>query len=232
MRAATASSRSPTGGAEFAPARRSRTWSPARSRFAEFAHVVADEVPGHRRAAHRPLPEGQARHATSGRCWRISQERVAAGKNPLFQSHMWDGSAVPIDENLDDRRRSCSSRPRPGQDHPRDRDRRGRRRGGRRRRTRSTTSSTPPPRTSRRPSTRSAPASTARYLLAATFGNVHGVYKPGNVKLRPDILEQGQKVAGGRSSDCPRAQAVRPRLPRRLRLAAVGDRGLARATAW
>jgi fructose-bisphosphate aldolase class II len=34
-----------------------------------------------------------------------------------------------------------------------------------------------------------------RYLLAATFGNVHGVYKPGNVKLRPEILEQGQEVA-------------------------------------
>ena len=30
-----------------------------------------------------------------------------------------------------------------------------------------------------------------RYLLAATFGNVHGVYKPGNVKLRPEILKQG-----------------------------------------
>ena len=31
----------------------------------------------------------------------ISAERVAAGKNPLFQSHMWDGSAVPIVENLE-----------------------------------------------------------------------------------------------------------------------------------
>src|SRR5881628_645083 len=30
----------------------------------------------------------------------ISAERVAKGQNPLFQSHMWDGSAVPIDENL------------------------------------------------------------------------------------------------------------------------------------
>ena len=37
-----------------------------------------------------------------------------------------------------------------------------------------------------------------KYLLAATFGNVHGVYKPGNVKLRPDILEQGQKVAAAK----------------------------------
>ncbi|MGB1275286.1 MAG: class II fructose-bisphosphate aldolase [Nannocystaceae bacterium] len=32
----------------------------------------------------------------------------------------------------------------------------------------------------------------ARYMLAATFGNVHGVYKPGNVKLQPKILRDGQ----------------------------------------
>jgi fructose-bisphosphate aldolase class II len=31
-----------------------------------------------------------------------------------------------------------------------------------------------------------------RYLLAATFGNVHGVYKPGNVVLKPTILKDGQ----------------------------------------
>lgn len=30
------------------------------------------------------------------------------------------------------------------------------------------------------------------YMLAATFGNVHGVYKPGNVKLKPTILKDGQ----------------------------------------
>ncbi|MDQ7008154.1 MAG: class II fructose-bisphosphate aldolase [Acidobacteriota bacterium] len=34
----------------------------------------------------------------------------------------------------------------------------------------------------------------ARYMLAATFGNVHGVYKPGNVKLRPKILAEGQQA--------------------------------------
>lgn len=33
-----------------------------------------------------------------------------------------------------------------------------------------------------------------RYLFAATFGNVHGHYKPGAVKLRPDILQKGQAV--------------------------------------
>jgi len=33
-----------------------------------------------------------------------------------------------------------------------------------------------------------------RYLFAATFGNVHGSYKPGAVKLRPDILRKGQQA--------------------------------------
>ena len=33
-----------------------------------------------------------------------------------------------------------------------------------------------------------------RYVLAATFGNVHGVYKPGTVKLQPKILKECQDV--------------------------------------
>ena len=32
------------------------------------------------------------------------------------------------------------------------------------------------------------------YIIAATFGNVHGVYKPGNVKLRPTVLRDGQQA--------------------------------------
>jgi fructose-bisphosphate aldolase class II len=32
----------------------------------------------------------------------------------------------------------------------------------------------------------------ASYTFAATFGNVYGVYKPGNVVLAPDILKAGQ----------------------------------------
>ncbi|MGA9716601.1 MAG: class II fructose-bisphosphate aldolase, partial [Aeromicrobium sp.] len=35
-----------------------------------------------------------------------------------------------------------------------------------------------------------------RYLTALTFGNVHGVYKPGNVKLRPEVLKTAQEVVG------------------------------------
>ncbi|REJ72511.1 MAG: class II fructose-bisphosphate aldolase, partial [Planctomycetota bacterium] len=37
-----------------------------------------------------------------------------------------------------------------------------------------------------------------RYMFAATFGNVHGHYKPGSVKLRPDILKKGQEAVIGK----------------------------------
>lgn len=37
-----------------------------------------------------------------------------------------------------------------------------------------------------------------RYILAATFGNVHGVYKPGSVKLRPEVLKEIQDAVGAK----------------------------------
>jgi fructose-bisphosphate aldolase class II len=37
-----------------------------------------------------------------------------------------------------------------------------------------------------------------RYILAATFGNVHGVYKPGHVKLRPSVLNDIQEAVGAK----------------------------------
>jgi len=37
-----------------------------------------------------------------------------------------------------------------------------------------------------------------RYILAATFGNVHGVYKPGHVKLRPAVLKEIQETVGAK----------------------------------
>ena len=85
-------------------------------------------------------------------------------------------------------------------------------------------SSTAPPRTRSPPSRRSGTGENGRYLTALTFGNVHGVYKPGNVKLRPEILQEGP--GGGRREARPprRLQALRPGLPRRLRLDRGGDR--------
>jgi fructose-bisphosphate aldolase class II len=46
-----------------------------------------------------------------------------------------------------------------------------------------------------------------RYLLAATFGNVHGIYAPGHVKLRPEILGDGQRALA-RDHDGARFQYV------------------------
>ena len=90
----------------------------------------------------------------------ISAERVARGEAPLFQSHMWDGSAVPLDENL------LIAQELPGQGQgrphrPRGRDRCRRRRGGRRRGRRRRAALHAPPRTRWRLSRRSAPARTA-----------------------------------------------------------------------
>ena len=52
-------------------------------------------------------------------------------------------------------------------------------------------------------------------MFAATFGNVHGVYKPGNVSCGPTILKEIQDAVGASTA----GQAVRPGVPRRLRLA-------------
>ena len=47
-----------------------------------------------------------------------------------------------------------------------------------------------------------------RYLLAATFGNVHGVYKPGSVKLRPSILKDCQDAVVARFGSSARFYLV------------------------
>lgn len=47
-----------------------------------------------------------------------------------------------------------------------------------------------------------------RFLYAATFGNVHGVYKPGNVKLRPEILKMGQEKVVSELGEEARHQLV------------------------
>ena len=60
-----------------------------------------------------------------------------------------------------------------------------------------------------------------RYITALTFGNVHGVYKPGGVKLRPEILKDIQAQVGAKIG---KDEPVRPGLPRRLRLLRAGDR--------
>ena len=119
-----------------------------------------------------------------------SEERVKNGGLPYFQSHMWDGSAVPLGENLDIAKELLPRMAAAGiileveigvvggeedgisaemGDHLY---------------------------TTIEDATAMVEAlgfgEQGRYLAALTFGNVHGVYKPGGVKLRPGLLAEIQ----------------------------------------
>ena len=191
-----------TGGAEYLSGPTSRTWSPARSR----SRPTPTRWPRTTRSTSPCTPTTAPRTsstASSGRCSTISAERVARGEQPLFQSHMWDGSAVPLEENLADRRGAARGLPQ-GQHRPGDRGRRRRRRGGRRRGRDRRQALHRPPRTRIATVKALGTGENGRYLTALTFGNVHGVYKPGNVKLRPEILKSAQEAVD-REARLPRA---------------------------
>jgi fructose-bisphosphate aldolase, class II len=122
----------------------------------------------------------------------LSIERVKAGGEPLFQSHMWDGSAVPLDENLtiaQELLEKCAEAhvileievgvvggEEDGVEGAID----------------DKLYSTPEDAIATVKALGT--GEEGRYLTALTFGNVHGVYKPGNVKLRPEILKNAQEA--------------------------------------
>lgn len=122
----------------------------------------------------------------------ISKERVARGEAPLFQSHMWDGSAVPLDENLviAEEVLALSAEAKVvleveigivgGEEDGVE--------GGLGDHLYTT------PEDALATVAALGTGEKGRYLTALTFGNVHGVYKPGNVKLRPEILKSAQEA--------------------------------------
>ena len=181
------------GGAEFASGQAVKDMVAGATALAEFAHSIAahydvqialhtDHCPQEKLAGFmEPLIA-------------ISQERVARGQQPLFQSHMWDGSAVPLKENLEIAERLLDACVKAniimeieigvvggeedGIEATHD---------------------------AKLFSTVEDGMATAqalglgergRYMVAATFGNVHGVYKPGNVVLTPSILNDIQTAVG------------------------------------
>ena len=123
----------------------------------------------------------------------ISARRVAAGKNPVFQSHMWDGSAVPLDENLVIAQELLKEAAAAKIILEIEIGVVGGEEDGVANEINEKLYTTPDD--FEKTIEALGHGEHGHYLLAATFGNVHGVYKPGNVKLRPDILDQGQKVA-------------------------------------
>src|ERR1700752_1645823 len=89
-----------TGGAEFGSGLGVKDMVTGAVALAKFAHVVAEKYPVTVALHTDPCPKDKLDTYVRP-LLKISQQRVGKGKHPFFQSHMWDGSAVPIDENLD-----------------------------------------------------------------------------------------------------------------------------------
>lgn len=122
-----------------------------------------------------------------------SSERVAAGGTPWFQSHMWDGSAVPLDENLEIARELLALAKTAHVILEIEVGVVGGEEDGVANEINEQLYTTPEDAVA---TIRALGAGeNGRYLTALTFGNVHGVYKPGNVKLRPEILKTAQEAA-------------------------------------
>ena len=88
-----------TGGAEFLGGQYSKEMVTGSVALAEFAHIVAEKYPVtvalHTDHCPKDKLDGYVRPLIA-----VSEERVKAGGNPLFQSHMWDGSAETLADNL------------------------------------------------------------------------------------------------------------------------------------
>jgi len=119
-----------------------------------------------------------------------SEEEVKAGRGPLFQSHMWDGSAVPLDENLEIAKALLPRMKNIGAILEVEIGVVGGEEDGVSHEINEHLYTT----------LDDAIATVealglgeqGRYIAALTFGNVHGVYKPGNVVLKPELLGEIQ----------------------------------------
>ena len=119
-----------------------------------------------------------------------STERVKAGGLPIFQSHMWDGSAVPLDENLQIAEELLAACKAANIILEIEVGVVGGEEDGVENAINDKLYSTPEDAIATVRALGS--GENGYYMTALTFGNVHGVYKPGNVKLRPEILKECQ----------------------------------------
>src|SRR5690606_13038616 len=88
-----------TGGAEYLSGGKSKDMVTGAVALAEYAHVVTKKYPMHVAQYTDHCPKDKLDTYVRPLI-AISQERVDRGENPLFQSHMWDGSATELHENL------------------------------------------------------------------------------------------------------------------------------------
>ena len=122
----------------------------------------------------------------------ISAERVARGEAPLFQSHMWDGSAVPLAENLEIAQELLAKAAAAKIILEIEVGVVGGEEDGIVGEINEKLYTTPEDALATVEAL--GVGENGRYMTALTFGNVHGAYKPGHVKLRPEILQHAQEA--------------------------------------
>ncbi|MET0766487.1 MAG: class II fructose-bisphosphate aldolase, partial [Aeromicrobium sp.] len=190
-----------TGGAEYLSGPTVKDMVSGSLAFAAFAQEVAKKYPVnvalHTDHCPKDKLDGFVRPLIAA-----SAERVASGGLPYFQSHMWDGSAVPLEENLQIAQELLAAAAAAhiileveigivgGEEDGVE--------GGMGEHLYTT------PDDALATAAALGLGENGRYMTALTFGNVHGVYKPGNVKLRPEILREAQKAVAekhGQSDD-------------------------------
>ena len=180
-----------TGGAEYLSGPSVKNMVTGASALAVYAAEVARSYPVNIALHTDHCPQGKLDGFVRP-LLALSQERVDRGEAPLFQSHMWDGSAVPLEENLSIAEelleKSIAARiileievgVVGGEED------------GVAQEINDKLYSTP------QDAIATAKAlgygDRGYYMTALTFGNVHGVYKPGNVQLRPDVLKEAQQA--------------------------------------
>ncbi|QLD10618.1 class II fructose-bisphosphate aldolase [Microbacterium oleivorans] len=179
-----------TGGADYFAGHTVKGRATGALAFAKFAHEVAKNYPVtvalHTDHCPKPALDDFLLPLISA-----SEEAVADGGQPIFQSHMWDGSAVPLAENIEiaqqllPRIKAIRSileveigvvgGEEDGVQHEGSNDA-----------LYTTTGDVA------QVVEALGLGDQGRWIAALTFGNVHGVYKPGNVKLRPELLGEIQ----------------------------------------
>ena len=182
-----------TGGAEFWSGTTVKDMVTGSVAMAEYARVVAEKYPVtvalHTDHCPKDKLDGFMRPLLE-----ISRERVGRGELPLYQSHMWDGSAVPLDENLSIAEELLDLSAQAHAVMEMEIGVVGGEEDGIVGEINEKLYSTPGD--ALEVAERLGLGERGSYLLAATFGNVHGVYKPGHVKLRPSVLADIQKAVG------------------------------------
>jgi fructose-bisphosphate aldolase, class II len=184
-----------TGGAEYLSGPTIKNQVTGAAALAAYAHEVAKNYPItvalHTDHCPKEKLDGFVRPLLA-----MSLERVKAGGLPIFQSHMWDGSAVPLEENLSIAEKLLEQTSAANVILEIEVGVVGGEEDGVSAEINEKLYTTVEDglRTIEVLGT----GEKGRYITALTFGNVHGVYKPGAVKLRPEVLKDIQEEVGAK----------------------------------